>query len=570
VWHPHRTATNDGQGPSNQDNDDQEPRAASEEGRDDDGEPPAATFLIQRLLQLAKAAVVLPQTYKQAMNSPDAKQWETAMQSEFDSLQDRKVWTLVKLPAGRTAVKCRWVFDIKSDGRYKARLVAKGFSQQPGIDFNETFSPVARYESIRTVLALASLEDWELETMDVKIAYLYGILDEEIYMEQPEGSVQPSSERKVCRLLRAIYGLKQSGRKWNEEIHCTLMSLGFIRTQCDAGVYVYCHREGNTEIILILYVDNLLLAGPKMEPIITLKKDLAKSYQMVNNEPAKSFLGLNIRRDRTKRTLTVDQRPYLEQVLARFGMTDCKPACTPLPSGVKLEASTEEADTSMRLLYQSIIGSILWASIGTRPDVSYHVVRLSAYCANPSQAHLNHAKWILRYLSGTLSRAIEYKGSSQSGLIAYTDADWAKNRDDWHSVTGNAMLLAEAPISWLSRRQKTVTLLSTESKYMAMSDCCRQVAFSRMFLEELGENLTSPIPICADNQGSIFLAVNPVHDRRTKHIDIHYHCIQEFVEAKHGEIFYVSTDDQLADLFTKPLAHVRHTDLAHRLGLIDH
>jgi hypothetical protein len=196
-------------------------------------------------------------------------------------------------------------------------------------------------------------------------------------------------------------------------------------------------------------------------------------------------------------------------------------------------------------------------------------VRLSQYCANPSQEHLNYAKWILRYISGTLSQAIQYQGTSSAGLIAWSDADWAENRDDRHSVTGNLMLFAQAPIAWISRRQKTVALSSTESEYMAMSDCCRQIAFSRMFLGELGEDMTNPTPICGDNQGSVFLAVNPAHDRRTKHIDIRYHFIREFVEDKQGEIFYVATEDQLADILTKSLPAARHQELAARLGLID-
>ena len=240
-------------------------------------------------------------------------------------------------------------------------------------------------------------------------------------------------------------------------------------------------------------------------------------------------------------------------VLNHFGMADCKPARTPLPAGAVLEKSNSDAPAtdSFRQTYQSIIGSILYAMLGTRPDISYAVTRLLQYNANPSEVHLGYAKYILRYLHGTKALCLHYDGASSSGLIAYSDSDWAESRDDRHSTSGFVFLMANCAVSWASRRQPTISLSSTEAEYKSASDTCRQMTWLRTFGEELGDDVTRPSPLCLDNQGSIFLAVNPVIDRRTKHIEIRYHYIRECVERGFVDIFYVSTDKQLADVFTK-------------------
>jgi hypothetical protein len=188
--------------------------------------------------KIPNVTLCFPQTRSEALKRPDASKWETAMKEQYNSLMEMGTWKLVNLPHGQRAIKCKWVFTIKEDGQYKARLVAQGFTQTYGFDYKETFSPVARYESLRTILARAALDNWEIKTLDVKTAYLYRFLDEEIYMEQPEGFIEKGKEKQVCRLLRSIYGLKQSRRVWNDKIHKTLLDGGFKRTYSDTGVYV--------------------------------------------------------------------------------------------------------------------------------------------------------------------------------------------------------------------------------------------------------------------------------------------------------------------------------------------
>ena len=370
-------------------------------------------------------------------------------------------------------------------------------------------------------------------------------------MEQPEGWVVPGKEDWVCLLKKAIYGLKQASRQWNAKIHRTLLNQGFIRTYSDAGVYVYSSKTNGQVCYVVLYVDDLLLLGDSKPFIEQIKNHLKKEYQMTDLGPVERFLGLRIRRDRQKRQILVDQSEYVQTVLERFQMSNCKPAKTPLPAGSVLEKNTETATDAFRTEYQSVIGSIMYAMLGTRPDLAFSITRLAKFASNPSKHHMRLAQYVLRYLRGTKDYALCYDGDSNSGLIAYSDSDWAEDHDDRHSTSGFVFLMANCVVSWVSRRQPTVSLSSTEAEYKAASDACRQMAWLRNFGQELGDNMTAPTPLCLDNQGSIFLAVNPAVDRRTKHIEIRYHFIREFYEKGETDIFFVASEDQLADALTK-------------------
>ena len=259
--------------------------------------PSADPLNIGKLL-INAVQIDTPSTYKQAMRLPLKSKWQEATTDEYNSLTEMGTWILVSLPKHRNVIKCKWVFTVKANGRYKARVVAKGFTQEHGIDYEETFSPVTRYESIRYLLAHAALEDWEIEAMDVKTAYLYGELKEEIYMAQPEGFIKSGQEHKVCKLVKSIYGLKQARRVWYETISKTLQKkLGFQQLHSDAGVHILRQREGDHEIILILYVDDLLIMGNSQPMIHSIKKQLMAAYQMKDLGAATSYLGIRITRN---------------------------------------------------------------------------------------------------------------------------------------------------------------------------------------------------------------------------------------------------------------------------------
>ena len=504
-----------------------------------------------------------PASYAEAMRSDNTTEWSNACQYEIDALSKNNTWELVDLPPGRKAVKSKWVFKLKSDGRYRARLVAKGFTQIPGIDYDETFSPVARFESLRLLLALAALEDWEIHQLDVKSAFLNGMLDEEIYMEQPQGFIITGQETKVCRLKKAIYGLKQASRAWNQQFHGVLTELGFTRTFSDAGVYVYHQRRGDGPLFVILYVDDITILGASLKAVKQLKEDLAKRYEITDLGEIESYLGIRITCDRPKKRLEIDQSGYIADVLDRFGMTDANPHNTPLPAGaeVHLIKYTDQASQSEIKNYQSLIGSLLYVQIGTRPDISFAVSRLAQYAVNPSPQHLRLAQYILSYLVGTVDMCLCYDGANGDGLHSYSDSSLGDQTDDRHSTSGYVFLLANGAVSWSSRKQRTVAQNTTEAEYMAMTDAANQAAWYRGFLKELGYSVDNPIPIHGDNKGAIDLALNPVTGRRSKHIDIKHHVIREYIEKEDILLIRTPTAEMVADGFTKALSRtllIRH------------
>ena len=456
-----------------------------------------------------------PVSYSEAMRSADADQWREACQYEMDVLAKNGTWELLDLPTGQRAVKSKWVFKLKADGRYHAHLVAKGFTQIPGIDFDETFSPVTRFESLRMLLALAVLEDWHIHSMDVKSAFLNGELDEEIYMEQPQGFIIAGSESLVCRLQKAIYGLKQASCTWNSQLHGVLTGLGFKQTIADAGIYVKSQQEGDLPLFVIVYIDDITILGASLEAVKLLKSDLSKRYEMSDLREITSYLGICITWDHSLRRLEIDQSGYLTDVLERFGMSNATPHNTPLPASadehlVKFEGQATAAEIKN---FQSLIGSLLYLQIGMRPDISFAMSHLAQYLANPSHQHLRLAHYVLSYLVGTVNKCLVYDGTDGDGLHGYSDSSLADQTDDRHSTSGYVFLLANGAISWSAQKQRTVAQNTTEAEYMAMTNAANQAAWYRSFLVELGYDVNNPIPIHGDNKGAIDLALNPITGR---------------------------------------------------------
>ena len=505
-------------------------------------------------------------TFKDILKLPSAqqKEWMNACREELEALRQRKVYSLVERPKGRKVIKCRWVFDQKSDGRKRARLVAKGFSQVEGIDYDEIFSPVVRYETFRLVMALAALEGWHWSGLDVSKAFLYGDLDEEVYMEQPEGFAVKGQERKVMRLHKAIYGLKQAALSWWKALTKSTKAMGWVRLTSDAGVFFYQDSNGKLAVIVV-YVDDALFFSKDKKLIAFLKAEFNKRWECRNSEVTSEFLRIRIRREGSK--IKIDQIPYLDKVLKRFGMQNCKFAPTPLPAGYVPELNEDEVDPELRKTFQSVIGSLLFIMLGSRSDIAFAVTKLSQFAANPSRDHLNKALYICRYLAGTRDYALVYDGASNGGLTAYTDSDWASDPIKRRSTTGYFMKLANGIICWQSRLQRTVAASSTEAEYMALSDCSRQVMWLKSILMELKRKIITPVPIHGDNQGSLFTGSNAYRDRRMKHIDIRYHYIRELVEEKEVELYFIDGNNNPADMFTKNLGRVKFEKFRSQLGL---
>jgi hypothetical protein len=507
----------------------------------------------------------IPQQFRDILRLPKEQkdEWIKACKEEIEALRKRQVFDLVDLPKGKKPISNRWVFDVKADSRKRARLVAKGFQQKEGIDYNAIFSPVVRYETVRLMIALGALEDWHFEALDVKTAFLYGTLDEEVYMKQPEGFVIQGKELKVFRLKKAIYGLKQASHSWWEELKSSMSHLGFAHTQSDAGVFIKTHKNGD-KIIVIVYVDDALFASSNKKLALEEKAKFMKMWECRDLGEAKEFLGMKIRRE--GQAIYLSQTLYLKQVLQRFRMQNCKFAKTPLPTGWRATKNSEQATPEFRLQYQAIIGSLLYLMIGTRPDIAFAVTRLAQFAANPSKEHMDKALYVCKYLAGTADYELVYDGASNKGLLAYCDSDYAGCTDTRRSITGFIVKLTNGIVSWQSHAQKTVALSSTEAEYMSLSDCSRQIVWIQSLLGEIGF-MQVRTPIYGDNQGSMFIGSNPVQDRRTKHIDIRYHFIREKIVDGKVEVFFIQGDKNIADMFTKNLGNIKFREFRSQLGL---
>ena len=515
-----------------------------------------------------------PRTFKEALESVEAKQWEQAIQDELESLERNNTWELVKLPAGRKPVGCKWVFKKKlgADGtveRFKARLVAKGFSQQPGMDFQDTFAPVAKFSSVRLLLSLAASQNLEIHQMDIKTAFLNGVLEEEIYMEQPEGCIAPGTENLVCRMKKSLYGLKQAPRAWNQRLDASLQRFGFKKCSSDHCMYTW-NGTGNTGMVyLLVYVDDLIIATKDLETLQTVKQHLKDQFDVTDMGELKFFLGIQITRNRTERTLQLHQHHHTIRLLNAFGMQDSKPVSTPMEPGLQLVRSTSEPDEQLRTQYQSAVGGLLFIMLATRPDIAAAVGIVSQYMSNPTEQHWSAVKRIFRYLRGSATLGIQL-GSSKTPqkLQCYSDSDWARCLDTRRSTTGYLTLLG-GPISWQSKKQPTVALSSTEAEYLALGEAVKEVFSMKTLLGELGEAQEGPVDVLEDNQGCIALAKNPVSHARSKHIDIRHHFIRDAVEEGVINLVYCRTDEMLADILTKPLPREQFIKLRTWMGMVE-
>ncbi|KAL5848850.1 hypothetical protein ACOSQ4_006863 [Xanthoceras sorbifolium] len=497
-----------------------------------------------------------PECYDEAMQVEDSVKWESAMRDEMDSLMSNQTWELAELPPGKKALHNKWVFRIKEEHngnkRYKARMVVKGFQQKEGIDYNEIFSPVVKLTTIRLVLKIVAAENLHLEQLDVKTAFLHGDLEEEIYMRQPEGFKEAGKENLVCRLKKSLYGLKQAPRQWYKKFDSFMSSSGFTRCQADHCCYI--KRFDNSFIILLLYVDDMLVAGSDMQEIMNLKRELSKQFAMKDLGAAKQILGMRIKRDTKSETLLLSQAEYIKKVLSRFNMQDAKPVSTPLGVHFRLSKEqspkTEEERTHMaKVPYASAIGSLMYAMVCTRPDIAQAVGAVSRYMNNPGKIHWEAVKWILRYLRGTTNKTLCFKGGDTT-LTGYVDADLAGNVDIRKSTTGYVYTLGGTAVSWVSQLQKIVALSTTEAEYVAVTEASKEMVWLQSFLGELGKKQEDNVLYC-DSQSAIHLAKNPSFHSRTKHIQLRYHFIRSLLEDGILKLEKISGAQNPADMLTK-------------------
>lgn len=522
--------------------------------------------VVHHAYQSAVEIMADPISYKEAIESEDSEKWKKAMEEEVQAHIKNGTWELVERPAGVNVIGSRWVFKTKRDengkiDKYKGRGVAKGYSQKEGLDYGQVFAPTAKPTSIRTVVCVSALLDWELENMDVNTAFLNADVDEEIYMQQLEGFEQygPNGEELVCKLKKSIYGLRQASRNWNLTIDQWMKGYGFQASVADACVYV--KRQDQEIIVVVVWVDDLIIAGSSRRIVQDFKAAISKRFSMKDLGALKWILGVEIKRDRSRRRIEISQRAYINQMLERFGMADCKSVGAPA-EGVLTRINAEEGGRPDRL-YMSIVGSLIYAAMITRPDITYAVQALGRHLQTSGEEHMIAAKRVLRYLQGTKDLGLVYEASGDStgqpSIVGFSDADWGGDLDTRRSTTGYLFMIDKTggAISWASKLQPTVALSSAEAEYMAACAAVQEAIHLRLLMHDLGFEQKEATVIYEDNQGCIALSDNPVFHKRTKHIDIRYHFIRERVTSKEIELKYVATEHQLADLLTKGLPKPR-------------
>ncbi|CAM8911808.1 unnamed protein product [Rhodiola kirilowii] len=439
------------------------------------------------------------------------------MDKEISALQMNNTWIISDLPKNQPLTASKWIFRIKlkSDGsieRYKARLVAKGFTQIEGIDYNETFAPIAKMTTVRWLLAVAAIRTWPIFQLDVDNAFLHGSLDEEVYMQLPPGYFKTErAAGKVCKLTKNFYGLKQTPRQWFSKFTEVLLDFGFIQSLNDYSLFTL--QEGAEFIILLVYVDDVLL------------------------------IGLEVARNSTG--IFLHQRKCALDLLTEHDMVECKPAKTALPIKHQLSLSTTPL-LKGHMPYRKLVGKLIYLTI-TRPDLSHYVHILSQFMSAPTVDHLKAAKKLLRYIKQAPAQGLFFSASSKLALTAYCDADWAACPRTQRSTTGFYTLLSHSLISWKTKKQAIVSRSSAESKYRAMAAVCSEILWLMRLFLDMKAQVPTPISLHCDNQAALHIAKNHVFHERTKHIELNCHLIRHFINNHTIAAAYIHTADQPTD-----------------------
>uniref|UniRef100_A0A2N9EKJ4 Reverse transcriptase Ty1/copia-type domain-containing protein n=1 Tax=Fagus sylvatica TaxID=28930 RepID=A0A2N9EKJ4_FAGSY len=466
---------------------------------------------------------LLPQPLLQCQNPPSFAQasqiphWREAMLSEFTALEANNTWVVTALPAGKQPIGCKWVYKVKlkADGtleRYKARLVAKGYTQQEGLDYSETFSPVAKFTTVRTLLAAASVHGWPLGN---------GLL----------------------------------------KFSSTILQHGFIQSKSDYSLFTRSH--GSSFLALLVYVDDILIASNDMESVTKLKKSLDAEFKLKDLGNLKYFLGLEVAR--SSKGISLCQRKYALEILSDSGMLGSKPVQTPMEQNLKL-SETDGTLLDDPSVYRRLVGRLLYLTV-TRPDLSYSVQKLSQYMAKPTTSHLTAAHRVLRYIKGSPGQGLFFSSSSNLHLKSFSDSDWAGCPDTRRSITGYCVFLGDSLISWKSKKQHTVSRSSAEAEYRAMAAAVCELMWLIPLLKDFQITHSQEALLFCDSQAAIHIAANPVFHERTKHIELDCHLVREKIQEGLVRTLHVISQNQLADLMTKPLGSHQFHSLVTKMGV---
>lgn len=496
-----------------------------------------------------------PTSYQEAINCPESEKWLEAMREELESIEKNETWFLTDLPAGRKAVGCKWVFKLKFDetgrvSKYKARLVAQGFSQKYGIDFDEVFAPVANSVTFRMLLSISGIRNYFVKHFDVKTAFLNGTLNEDIYMRQPPGFCKNDQ---VYKLKKSLYGLKQAARVWNLVLHGALVKRGSVQSQEDRCLYTI--REGKDVCFILVHVDDLLMAGSSMKLIESISEALSKVFELKDLGDVKQYLGINILRDE-KGNFVINQSNYIDKIVHEAGLKDSKVSAFPLDTGYYKNLEKQPLPTNDQ--FRKLIGMLLYLSTNSRPDITASIAILSQKVSNPTLYDLNELKRVIRYLKGTRNLGLCMSSEGSEGeLYAYSDANWAEDRTDRKSNTGYFVRLNGGSLAWNSHKQPLVTGSSTESEYVALYDTSKEVTWIKRLCKDFNINISETTPILTDSQSCMKIVEHEGQTHRTKHIDTKFHHTKDMVKNMEISLIYCPTEENVADMLTKPLGSIR-------------
>lgn len=511
---------------------------------------------------LCYSDVKIPQNYKEASTSIDSEKWETSIKEELESHLKNGTWTLVENPQNTKPIGCKWVFRIKNEPtgpRYKSRLCAKGYAQTEGIDFDETFAPTVRYDSVRLLLSLAAQKNLEIIQFDITTAFLYGDLKETIYMTPPEGL--DCNLNMVCKLNKSLYGLKQAPRCWNTKFNSVLKKFGFERTKADQCIYIGLIR--GITCYLCLYVDDGLLLCKDKSVLTEVINDLQTNFD-VKTYPLSCFVGMQI--EKTNNYIFIHQTKYIEQLLKKFNMTEANSNSVPADPHVKLMKTDELPER--KYPYREAVGSLIHAATVSRPDILFAVSQVSRFLNCNDESHWNAVKRIFKYLKDTKDCGLCYMSKPDStDVVGYSDADFANDVETRRSTTGYVFLKNGAAITWSSQRQQTVALSTTEAEFMAACAATKEAIWLRQLLQEISEYKQQCVIINIDNQSAINVIKNSEFHKRCKHIDIRYNFIKEKYHENVISLNYVNTNYQYADIFTKALSKDKFISMRCNIGM---
>ena len=510
---------------------------------------PSTSFQYTLIEELVLESDKDPSSYKEAISRVDGNKWKKAITTELENLRRNNVFVEVKKPSSLgKLVGCRYVFKTKMKNgkidKYKARLVAKGYSQIPERDYNETFAPVARMNSLRIFLKMSVVKGHVRRGIDFTAAFLQASLPEEIYLETPEGMT--CREGYVLKLLKSIYGLKQAGRYWYVLLRSFLTEQESFKC-CRSDHCIFANEDYS--IIILIYVDDVIISGINAAVINSLIAKLRLRFEIGDEGALDFFLGMSVD-DTSGIDVKLSQFHYLEKIVAKFGYNGLPEVATPMVEGLALVKNPDDflyEDFDIR----SKIGSLMYAMVCTRPDICYAVSYLARFTEHPSKEVCVAVSRVFRYLDATKHFKLVINRESPADLLLYCDSDFAGDITDYKSTTGVLVLIGSTPVGWYCSKQTITAQSSTDAEIIAMNHAAKEIIWMRGLLDELGMDITLPTRLLCDNQSAIKLAHNPVFHKRTKHIMLKFALLVELLLEDKVILEFTKSADNLADIMTK-------------------